>query len=528
MATLRPARALGHVGMAVVTALAVAAPAAASAAPAAALTAPAAPRVAAPRVAAPEAVRTTATPGIGVLAAYSLVAPRSQAESGLTARAVIPAATACPRLTVTLPVPGRPSGTLRAVALPMTVRPVPATTAPAFSALTVCQADLPRGARTASIAGRPIPAHLPSIVDAIAVFGDTGCRVSGSRVQDCSSPTEWPLSRVAQRIATRDPDVVVFVGDVFYREGACPADQQARCGSSPPPVAGMPFTDSAYGWLAEWLVPMAPVFASAPIVAVRGNHEACNRAGNGWFQYLDAYDDSAATCAPVRAADGTLTAAAPSVTPTWAVDLRLAPGRALRLVVVDSAYGDDTAVSTWAAQQRPAYVAADRLAAPAPGRETWLLTHRPLFGVVSDTFAPPDKPLWTPWTSVDQQAAAVGLLDRFAAIWSSHEHLVQAVQVPGQPPQIVMGNGGTQLDPQRGYVIPQYGALADASGAPLVAGAAPYPTASSLWTDVRFGYALVTPGTAQGAWTVTHYTPADQRFAACSLARRSVACRPLG
>ncbi len=39
--------------------------------------------------------------------------------------------------------------------------------------------------------------------------------------------------------------------------------------------------------MADFFTPTAPLLAAAPWVMVRGNHEVCNRAGQGWYRYLD-------------------------------------------------------------------------------------------------------------------------------------------------------------------------------------------------------------------------------------------------
>jgi len=49
------------------------------------------------------------------------------------------------------------------------------------------------------------------------------------------------------------------------------------------------------------------------------------------------------------------------------------------------------------------------------------------------------------------------LLSHYNLILSSHLHLAQAVQIPGQPGQMIIGNGGTQLDPPTGYETPGFG-----------------------------------------------------------------------
>ena len=72
---------------------------------------------------------------------------------------------------------------------------------------------------------------------------------------------------------------MIHVGDYNYREDAVPGRQCGLCRQS-----------LGYGWdawNADFFAPAAPLLAAAPWVMVRGNHEDCVRAGEGWFRFLD-------------------------------------------------------------------------------------------------------------------------------------------------------------------------------------------------------------------------------------------------
>ena len=447
----------------------------------------------------------------GVIAAYSLAAPRSEAPSGLVARAVVPAGAPCPSLRTTRAA----DGSTRFVH--MAVRPTPARTSPAFDAITVCSTPMPVGLTDASISGVVVPATMPTAVDRLAMLGDSGCRISSWQVQDCASDIAWPLARIAQSVADEHPDAVLFNGDFFYREAPCPAGSQALCGSSPPPVTGLPFTDSAYGWIADTLLPMAPMLSAAPLIITRGNHEACYRGGNGFFLLFDPREGTQDTCAPVSTAAG-LVAADTVPTPTYAIDLTVSKGRTLRLAIVDSAGGADNAVTAFAAVQRPAYVQAADLTRPRRGRESWLLTHRPLYGFITSQFAQPGVP-FNPWGSMDQAAAADGLLGNYAMVFSSHMHIAQSVQLPGLPGQLILGNAGTLLDPTTGYPLPTAG--------PQISASQGYPAPSWGWVGVRFGYAMASPQADSSSWRIMMKDPDGGTFARCGLANRELFCRDL-
>lgn len=445
----------------------------------------------------------------GVVAAFTLIAPTSVARSNLLARAIVPAATGCPRLRFTT-ASGRHRGR------PMTLRTPGATTGAAFANIRACEAPLPGRAVTADVGGTTIPARLPKRVDTLALIGDTGCRIKGTNVQDCAN--DWPLAQNARSIARADPDAILLVGDYFYREGPCPVGDEALCGGSPAPIPGAPFKDTQAGWLEDAIVPMTPMFAAAPLLMLRGNHEACDRGGNGFFLFFDVSPLGADACAPVGGVAPT------NITPSWRVDLPVVGGRDLRLVAVDSAYGTDyPTVSPWALTQASEFERAERLASRGPSStETWMLSHRPVFGLVTDQFS--TGPTWTPWGSMDQEAAAEGLLDPYDALVSSHIHVAQAVETPGYPAQLVIGNGGTALDPTTGYAIPAFGPLLDGAGSPISPSYTPYPNATYQWTDVRFGHVIATPAAREGRWVFEQRAPDGTPFATCTLRGRAIGC----
>ena len=143
----------------------------------------------------------------------------------------------------------------------------------------VCQLDAPSGARSARLAGQPLP--LPKARPGrILIFGDTGCRIKGRTIQDCNNPRLWPFALIARKAAAWRPDLVIHVGDYYYRETPCPAGH-AEC-------AGSPYGDNWATWRREFFDPAQPLLAVAPFVFARGNHEACGRGAVGWFRLLDA------------------------------------------------------------------------------------------------------------------------------------------------------------------------------------------------------------------------------------------------
>ena len=145
--------------------------------------------------------------------------------------------------------------------------------------VTVCEAPLPAGTRSAIIAGQALALPVPA-PRRILVIGDTGCRMEApSDFQACNDPAAWPFARVAARAAAWRPDLVIHLGDYHYRESPCPSGN-AGC-------AGNPVGDNWASWRADFFAPAAPLLRAAPWIFIRGNHEACARAGEGWFRFLE-------------------------------------------------------------------------------------------------------------------------------------------------------------------------------------------------------------------------------------------------
>ena len=459
-------------------------------------------------------------PRTGIVAAYTLVVPNSIAKSHLQARAVIPTGNSCPKV-----VEKFPNGMTKLRA--MTMRVPGATTGPAFASLRSCQANLNSGLAAARVGAVFVPSKFAKTFDKIAVLGDTGCRVKKDLAQNCRSPIAWPLARNAQSVANAEPDVIFFTGDFFYREAACPLNRLTFCGGSPPPAmlpaAGQaypPMTDTDYGWVADALAPMAPAFAAAPLLVTRGNHESCFRGGNGWMLLFEIQlkpDSCAPTAQHLSPPD--------NIDPTYSVDFPISRHRKLRVIMVDSSGGVDREITpNWVALQRPAYQQAARLAAGKPGRESWLMTHRPMFGLDSVQSVSPGE---LNWTSADQAGAALGLTSNFNLMLASHIHVAQVVQMPSQPAQLIFGNGGSMPDTTdpADYPIPAYGPLNTSSGQPIDPD---YPPINQLptytWTTVKYGHAIFTPKAKAGEWSISQKDATGRQFASCTAAGKQFTC----
>lgn len=340
-----------------------------------------------------------------------------------------------------------------------------------------CEVAVPSAAVTATLDGKPLPLARPD-PRRIVVFGDTGCRLStGDATQACNDPNAWPFAKVAAAAAATHPDLVIHVGDYEYREAACPAGS-AGC-------AGSPWGYGWDAWNADFFQPAAPLLATAPWVMVRGNHEDCNRAGEGWFRFLDRL--------PMEPDCRDLTG-----------DFVARLG-GFGVVVVDSGKAGDPpgdAAELVATLRRQFIDVLDRIPDHA-----WLATHRPLNAVLA---MPGGAPANLVSNKVLQRALGADMPASVRMIVSGHIHFFQAVDFGGvRPPQLVVGTGGDNLD----NMPPQSVAGADINGRKVVNAA----------TYSGFGY-MVWDRLDADLWSGTLFDVDGKPIDHCRLADRSLSC----
>jgi predicted phosphodiesterase len=270
-----------------------------------------------------------------------------------------------------------------------------------------CETIVPDDARRVSVNGTALALGKAN-PSRMVVFGDTGCRLSGKQTQDCNDPkrSHWPFLKVAAAAAAEKPDVMIHVGDYLYREVACAADKSEFC-------QGTPWGDNWETWKIDFFEPAAPLLGAAPWIFVRGNHEDCERAWQGWFYYLDPHPWSGGTC------DG------------YQAPYRVSLG-SLPLVVVDtSSVGDkmtEAQVDRYAAELSALHV-----------EHAWLASHHPFWGFSNSDGPTPSSPgLIMSW----QKAR----LDGVDLLLAGHVHLFELLNFDLYlPPQLVAGQGGTEL-----------------------------------------------------------------------------------
>jgi hypothetical protein len=338
----------------------------------------------------------------------------------------------------------------------------------------VCVAHAAAATRAIIVDGLPAPA-LPKDIMRIVVIGDTGCRLLHDFIQDCNDPVKWPFATVARLAAARHPDLVIHVGDYFYRETACPENR--------PGCAGSPYGDNWAAWQKDFFNPASPLLAAAPWVLVRGNHELCSRGGNGWSRLLDPHpqqDACANTSAPYALRFG-----------------------GLALLLFDGANADD-------AKAEPDRVAVYReelqtLLSDA-GSHAWLLTHRPVWALAEGYQVKPGQTL-----NATEQAAIRDLVPAgLDMVLSGHVHDFTSYDYgPSRPAQLVVGEGGDAND----AITQPATAGIDVDGLAI----------RRILAIPDYGY-VVLHRVSQG-WTGAVYGLADQVLARCRLHGRELSCR---
>jgi hypothetical protein len=373
---------------------------------------------------------------------------------------------------------------------------------PAVFPVRVCEARLPKGARHVVAAGHALPVPRP-VVRRIVVIGDTGCRLKQAdhAYQACNDPAAYPFARVAARAAAWKPDLVLHVGDYLYRENPCAA--------ATPACAGSPWGYGWDAWNADFFAPAAPLLAAAPWIVVRGNHEECDRAGQGWWRLLDPRPLAAGRDCIDPAND-----VAGDDSPPYAVPL----GRGAQVVVLDMMTAPNKplpAEDARHAQYLADYATLARLARRAP--YTLLTLHKPILGfaAVAEPEGPPElKPNTLGIQSVFAEADPELLPAGVGVILSGHIHLWQQLDFAGaRPSQFVAGFSGTQED-----IVP--------FPRTLPAGASPGPGAAvaafSSWID-GFGY-MTLERRAADRWDVKVWNLDGQVVNRCEIRGRRSRC----
>jgi len=376
-----------------------------------------------------------------------------------------------------------PSVTFDGTTVAMTVRSAPeqkfAGVKAAQFPVRGCEAAVPAGENAATLDGKSLPLAKAN-PHRIVMFGDTGCRLkTGDPWQACNDPNAWPFAKVAAAAAAAHPDLVIHVGDYAYREDPCPAGN-AGCAGSP----------SGYGWdpwNADFFGPAAPLFAAAPWIMVRGNHEDCSRAAEGWYRFLDRLPMES-TCRDL----------------TGDFVVRLGD---FGVVVVDSAKVSDIAGED---SEQVAVVRGQLVdvLGKIPSY-AWLATHKPINAMLAN---PRDPKVNISSNRVLQAALGPAMPASVRLYVAGHIHFFQAVDFAGaRPAQLVVGTGGDNLEGMPTASVTG----ADINGLKAV----------NATTYSRFGY-TVWDRLDDNNWSGTLFDIDAKRIAQCRLAERTLTCGP--
>ncbi len=395
---------------------------------------------------------------------------------------------------------------LRARAETIALRPTASSIAdskPSSFPFSTCEYPLPDKVTRASVGSHnlPVPKTSPQ---RIVVIGDSGCRMKQADDiwQDCADPNAWPFAQIARAAASFNPDLVVHVGDYHYRENPCLA---GGCQGSP----------WGYGWDAwdaDLFEPAAPLFAAAPWVVLRGNHETCARAGQGWFRFLDPRPYSAARSCDDPASDNAADYSEPYAVPI---------GPDAQIIVFDSANAGRSPLresnvqdAALFAKYRAQFRRVAELAGK-PGILSMFADHHPLLGL-----SPQDD------NSVlggNPALLSVLLADYGPAYYPpgiqvalhGHTHLFEAISFASDHPAVFLsGNAGDKLDSPLPDPLP-----ADAAPAAGV-------VVERITQSNSFGFLLL--DRLEEGWAFKAYRRDGSLMATCLLKQGKIACDRTG
>jgi hypothetical protein len=426
-------------------------------------------------------------------------------EEGRPVARVVTSAADCPAIELDGRVEAMDVRALPATILLRPTRSDPADSKPSAFPVLTCERVVPQGVQRATVEGRVLPLPRPR-PERIVVVGDTGCRLkrSDNAFQACNDPAAWPFAEVATAAASYGPDLVIHVGDYHYRENACPPGN-AGC-------AGSPWGYGWDAWEADLFTPAGKLLAAAPWIVVRGNHESCNRAGQGWWRFLDPRPlaDGRDCNDPARDAQG-------DYSEPYAVPLGTAAAAHTQLVVFDSSLAGIAPLAPEAAMYATYRAQLERAFALAERRpQTFFMNHHPILA-----FAPnvDDKTSPHPGNQALQSVLRglhpiVLFPPNVHALLAGHVHPFQVVSFSTpQPAQFVSGNGGVSLDQPLPMPFP--------AGATPAAGA----VVAGLVSSNAFGF--MTLERAGAGWTMTARDVRGTAVATCALRGKKATCVPV-
>ncbi|TRZ66483.1 MAG: hypothetical protein D4S02_06825 [Rhodocyclaceae bacterium] len=364
--------------------------------------------------------------------------------------------------------------------------------------VSVCEAVLPAGAKKIAVDGIRLPAPVDDL-KRILFIGDTGCRMKASEdaFQACNNRLHWPFKTISQRAAAWHPDLVVHLGDIHYRESPCPVLNRG--------CAGSPWGYGFDAWRSDLFLPARALLKAAPWVVVRGNHESCWRAGQGWFRFMDArpYVGGRSCDDPARDQEGDFSA--PYAVPL-AGDTQLIVFDSSRAAGKRYASGDE-AYELYADQLRQVEELSRGKA------QNFFLSHHPVLGFASSKhqeMLPGNVALQSVMSNLHPErlfAPGINLT------LHGHVHLFEAISFKSDHPAVfVSGNAGSALS------LPL-----QASG-PISDQPAPGAIVEEFFSSGEFGF--LTLERVNQSWKFTEWDRGGKARLRCSLNGAKLNCLP--
>ncbi len=287
-----------------------------------------------------------------------------------------------------------------------------------FDDASICEATLPVG--TAVVRSGAGEINIPQDLVRIVIMGDTGCRLKNQNgkgpIQKCEDEKEWPFSRLIRSAEKENADLIIHVGDYHYRE------------SCTDPVKCKPYEGTlGYGfkpWEADFLKPAESLLNQRPFIFVRGNHEDCKRAYEGFNKLLSPVGEQ--VCVEDQ---GT----------------RYTSFGKFLIVNFDNASVDDKPLDSTSARFKSLQARYKKMVETLKARpetEVWLVTHRPIWGLAPSWSGPGVAPV-----NINMEAVvrATPLPSKVKMVFAGHVHSFQ-IATGNHPPEMIIGESGTALD----------------------------------------------------------------------------------
>ena len=288
-----------------------------------------------------------------------------------------------------------------------------------FDDAAICEATLPKNTAVVHSSGGAVT--IPQSPRKIVIMGDTGCRLKYENgkgmIQKCEDKKEWPFSRLIRSAEKENADLIIHVGDYHYRE-AC--NDPVKCKNYQGTLG--------YGyapWAADFLTPADSVLREKPWIFVRGNHEDCHRAYEGWNKLLSPVGEQ--TCVDDQ-------------------ETRYTSFGNFLIVNFDTASVDDRPLDSKSARAQALKARYKKMVDTInarPETEVWLVTHRPFWGLAPSWSGPGVAPV-----NVNLQALTedLPLPKKVKMVFAGHIHSFQIATIARHPAEMIIGESGTALD----------------------------------------------------------------------------------